>query len=137
MSWAQSLIKLSAYEVEVIQKRLAEAVERRAAAEMKRLMLAAEGEAEAMRAGDDVHSGWSYVGYAQGLRRRKADADAEIARLLAEEQGVRDALALAFESQKKYEHVAESARLLERRETARRETAAMDELGLRRAAARR
>lgn len=137
MSWAQSLIKLSAYEVEVIQKRLAEAVERRTAAEMKRLMLEAEGEAEAMRAGDDVHAGWSYVGYARGLRLRKADADAEIARLTAEEQGVRDALALAFESQKKYEHVAESARLLERRETARRETAAMDELGLRRAAARR
>jgi flagellar FliJ protein len=137
MSWAKSLIKLSAYEVEVIQKRLAEASDRRAAGEMKRLMLEAEGEAEAARAGDGVEAGWSYVRYAQALRLRKAAADAEIARLAAEEQGVRDGLALAFEAQKKYEHVAESARLQELKEAAKRETAAMDELGLRRAAGRR
>jgi flagellar FliJ protein len=42
-------------------------------------------------------------------------------------------LAEAFETQKKYEQVAESARLVELKETARRETAALDELGLRRA----
>ena len=62
--------------------------------------------------------------------------EAEIARLLAEEQGVRDALAIACEEQKKYEHVAETARLLQRKEAARRETAELDELGLRRATAR-
>jgi len=137
MKWAQSLIKLSSYEVETIQKRMADVAERRMAAEMKRLMLEAEGEAEAAGAGADPTSGWSYPAYVGGLRLRKAAAEAEIARLLAEEQGVRDALALAFETQKKYEHVAETARRLERKEADRRETSMLDELGLRRAAAGR
>ena len=44
------------------------------------------------------------------------------------------ALTLAFEEQKKYEQVAETIRLAQRKEAARRETAALDELGLRRAA---
>ncbi|MDP3595355.1 MAG: flagellar export protein FliJ, partial [Phenylobacterium sp.] len=35
MSWAQSLIKLSTYEVEVLQKRLGEIADRRMQAEMK------------------------------------------------------------------------------------------------------
>jgi len=52
-----------------------------------------------------------------------------------EEEGARDALALAFEEQKKYEQVAESMRLAQVKETAKRETAALDELGLRRVAA--
>jgi flagellar FliJ protein len=127
------LIKLSAYEVEVVQKRMAEVSGRRAAAEMRRLMLEAEGEAEAVQARDDPESGWSHAAYVKGLRHRKAEAEAEIARLLAEEQGVRDALAEAFETQKKYEHVAETARTLQRKEAGRRETAELDELGLRRA----
>jgi flagellar FliJ protein len=136
LSWADSLIKLSTYEVEVIQKRMAEVSDRRAAAEMKRLMLEAEGEAEADRARSDPEAAWSHAAYIGGLRLRKAAADAEIARLRLEEQGVRDALAEAFEAQKKYEHVAEAARLQQRKEAARRETAALDELGLRRASGR-
>ena len=134
MSWAHSLIRLSTYEVETLQKRLAEAVGRREAAEMKRLMLDAEGEAEARRANEDVEAGWSHAAFIEGLRARKAAADADIARLALEEQGARDALAEAFEAQKKYEHVAEAARLLAKREAAKRETVAMDELGVRRAA---
>ena len=139
MSWTQSLIKISSYEVDTIQKRLAEAAGRRAAAEMKRLMLEAEGESEMNRPDPEGETGWGHIDYlafAQGLRRRKADADAEIARLLAEEQGVRDALSIAFEAQKKYEHVAETARVLEAKEANRRETADLDEMGLRRAAGR-
>jgi flagellar FliJ protein len=136
VSWADSLIKLSTYEVEVIQKRMAEVADRRSAAEMKRLMLEAEGEAEAARARDDPESGWSHAAYERGLRLRKADAEAQIALLAAEEQGVRDALTEAFETQKKYEHVAETARVLQRKEAGRREAAEMDELGLRRAAGR-
>lgn len=136
MSWAESLIKLSTYEVEVIQKRMAEIASRRAAAEMKRVMLEAEGEAEADRARADPEAAWSHGAYVDGLRLRKAAAEAEIVRLLVEEQGVRDALAEAFEAQKKYEHVAEAARLAQRKEAARREGAALDELGLRRAGGR-
>jgi flagellar FliJ protein len=134
MSWAQSLIKLSTYEVEVLQKRLAEIAERRMGAEMKLALLEAEGEAEAMRAREDAEAGWYQVGFWEGLRARKAMVQVDIDRIALEEAGARDALALAFEEQKKYEQVAENIRLAQRKEAARLETAALDELGLRRAA---
>lgn len=136
MSWADSLIKLSTYEVEVIQKRMAEVQERRAAVEAKRAQLDAEGEAEAQWARNDPEAAWSHAGYAQGLRARKSVLDAEIARIALEEQGVRDALNQAFETQKKYEHVAEAAKLQQRKAADRLEAAAFDELGLRRASIR-
>jgi flagellar protein FliJ len=134
MSWANSLIKISTYEVELLQKRLSEIADRRIQAEMKLVLLEAEGEAEALRARENVESGWYQIGYAEGLRIRKAAAQLEIDRILAEESGARDALSQAFEEQKKYEQVAENIRLLQVREAARLETAAMDEMGLRRAA---
>ena len=133
MSWAQSLIKLSTYEVEVLQKRLAEIAERRMGAEMKLALLEAEGEAEALRAREDAEAGWYQVGFWEGLRARKAVMQSQIDTIALEEAGARDALALAFEEQKKYEQVAENIRLAQRKEAARRETAALDELGLRRA----
>lgn len=137
MSWAQSLIKLSTYEVEVLQKRLGEIADRRMQVEMKLVLLEAEGEAEAERARHDVEHGWYQLGFLEGLRARRAIILADIARIQIEEAGARDALALAFEEQKKYEHVAESIRLARAKEVARQETAAMDEMGLRRAAAGR
>jgi len=136
VTWAKSLIKISTYEVETLQKRMAEAVDRRAAAEVKLALLEAEGLAEAQAAKDAEH-GWYQIGFLDGLRLRKAATQADIDRLLLEEAGVRDALAEAFEAQKKYERVVETARQAQVKETARRETAALDELGLRRAAAGR
>lgn len=136
MSWSESLIKLATFEVENRQQRLAEIARRLAAAEMKLAILEAEGEAEATRAKDDAQAGWYLLGYAEGLRIRKAAAQAEIGMIAAEERGARDALAEAFEEQKKYEHVAEGMRLAAVRETNRRETAELDEAGLR-AVARR
>lgn len=136
MSWAQSLIKLSTYEVEILQKRLGEIADRRVQAEMKLAFLEAEGEAEAERARQDAEAGWYQLGFWEGLRARKAIAQAEIERISMEEAGARDALALAFEEQKKYEQVADGIRLAQRREALRQETAALDELGLRRVAAR-
>lgn len=134
MSWADSLIKLSGYEVETLQKRLNEIVERRTQAEMKLVLLDAEGEAEAAHARYDAEAGWYQLGYLDGLKVRKANAQLEIDRILMEEAGARDALAQAFEEQKKYEQVAENIRLAKVKEQARQEAAAFDELGLRRAA---
>ncbi len=136
MSWAKSLIKLSTYEVELLQKRLGEITDRRLQAEMKLAMLEAEGEAEAMRSRQDAEAGWYQAGFWEGLRARKAIAQAQIDSIALEEAGARDALASAFEEQKKYEQVAEGIRLAQLKEVARRETAALDELGLRRVAAR-
>jgi flagellar FliJ protein len=136
MSWADSLIKLSGYEVETLQKRLSEIVERRMQAEMKIVLIEAEAEAEAAHARYDAEAGWYQVGFLDGVRVRKAQAQLEVDRIALEETGARDALAQAFEDQKKYEHVAENMRLARGKEIARQETAALDELGLRRAGGR-
>ena len=129
-SWSKSLIKLATYEVETRQLQLAEIVGRLAEAEMRLALLCAEGEAEAMRARQDAEAGWYHIGYADGLRLRKAALQAQIAAIAAEERGARDALAQAFEEQKKYEQVAENARVAQAKETRRRESAELDEVGM-------
>lgn len=134
MSWSKSLIKLATYEVETLQKRLAEVRDRKTAAELKLAVLEAEGQAELARTDDDPMAGLYRSAFLAALHDRKTQARAEIDAVAIEEQGARDALALAFEEQKKYEQVAESARLLELKAQAKRETAALDELGLRKAA---
>jgi flagellar FliJ protein len=134
MSWSKSLIKLATYEVEVLQKRLSEIVDRRAAAEARLMGLETEGIMEAAFAADDARAGLYRVGYLEGLKMRKAACQTQIDLILVEERGARDALAEAFESQKKYEQVAESARILELKAQGRREAAQLDELGLRKVA---
>lgn len=137
MKWADQLIKLSNFELELLQARLAQAVEQRTRAELKLAVLVAGGEAEIAIARTDPEAARGLAAYTQGLKQRKAAVQREIELAAAEEAGARDALSEAFETLKKYERVAESARLAELREAARRETAAFDEIGLRRAAGRR
>jgi len=132
--WADSLIRISNHEVETLQKRLSEVVERRQAAEMKVASLDAEAEAEAMQAQGDVEAGWYMIGFRQGSRIRRDQALLEIDQTLIEEAGARDALAQAFENLKKYEHVAEAAKVAKAKLAGKLETAALDELGLRRVA---
>lgn len=134
MSWTTSLIKLSTYEVEVLQKRLGEIQDRKQDAELRLTMLDAEAEAEAHHAKVDAEAGWYRAGWLQGLRGRKDRIVAEIAAIASEEAGARDALAHAFEEQKKYEQVAENHRLVQVKKASRLEAAAFDELGLRRVA---
>ena len=69
--------------------------------------------------------------YMIGVRQRRARLQDEITQIGHEESGARDALAEAFEAMKKYEQVAEMARIAEAKEAGRRETAELDELGLR------
>lgn len=133
--WADSLIRISNHEVETLQKRLADIVERRQATEMKVAMLDAESEAEALQAQGDIEASWYMIGFRQGAKIRRQQALLEIDEALIEEAGARDALAMAFENLKKYEHVAEAARLARIKLAGKLETAALDELGLRRAAA--
>ena len=133
MSWAQSLIRLSTFEVEELQKRVREVEDRRAGARLRLVALDREAEEESLRAAVDAQAGWYMVGYKEGLKLRRSKVLSELLALDLEAQGARDALARAFESQKKYEHVAEAARLQLVRDTARREGAALDELALRRA----
>lgn len=137
MRWADQLIKLSNFELELLQTRLAQAVERRTQEELKLAVLVAGGEAEIAIARTDPEAARSLPAYTAGLKLRKAAAQRAIDLALAEEQGAREALGEAFEKLKRYEHVAEAARTAEARESARRETAVLDEMGLRRAAGRR
>jgi len=133
-AWAQSLIRISNYEVETLQKRLAEIAERRGGAEMKLAVLDAEAEGERVRARSDAEAGMMLGAYLSGWKTRRAAAEGALSEIEAEEAGARDALTGAFEELKKFEHVAETTRLNRLVELARRETAAFDEMGLRRRA---
>ena len=134
-AWAQSLIRISSYEVETLQKRLAEITARRASAEMRIAVLEAEAEIEQVRAREDAEAGMLLQAYLNGWKLRKSAAEADVLVIDAEEQGARDALTGAFEELKKFEHVAEITRLNAIAAAAKRETAAFDELGLRRRSA--
>ena len=131
MSWRQSLIRISKHEVETLQKRLGEIVERRLAAELRLTVLEAEAESELAESRRDAELGWSWPGFLAGVKLRRAHIAQQIETIRLEESGARDALGEAFESLKKFEHVAELARLANVKETARRETVMLDELGLR------
>jgi flagellar protein FliJ len=134
VSWAESLIKLSTYEAEVLQKRLAEIVDRRVAVEMRLMMLEAEGEAEIAFSAQEAAAGIYRAGFFEGLKVRKARIQSEIDVILIEETGAREALAEAFETQKKYEHIAQNLKIEARKVQGRLDSAALDELGLRRKA---
>ena len=133
-AWAQSLIRISNYEVETLQKRLAEITERRANAEIRLAVLDAEAQNERDRARMDAEAGMMLGAYLNGWKSRKAAAEGDLSVLDAEEAGARDALTGAFEELKKFEHVAETTRLNQLVAIAKRETAAFDELGLRKRA---
>lgn len=138
MSWAQSLIRISTYEVETLQKRLAEIADRQAAAQTRIACLDAEAELEAAAANDagELYAMLAHVSYAKAWKARREQATVELALIEREAEGARDALNAAFEEQKKYEHVAEMACVAGVKDANRREAAALDELGLRRAAGR-
>jgi flagellar export protein FliJ len=133
-AWAQSLIRISSYEVETLQKRLAEITARRASAEMRVAVLDAEVEIERERARSDAEARLLLDAYVSGWKVRRGAAEADVAQIDAEEAGARDALTGAFEELKKFEHVAETTRLNALVAAAKRETARFDELGLRRRA---
>jgi len=133
-AWAQSLIRISNYEVETLQKRLAEITARRASAEMRLAVLDAEVEVEQERARQDADAAMLLQAYLNGWKLRKSAAQNDVAEIDAEEVGARDALTGAFEELKKFEHVAETTRLAAMIAAGKRETAAFDEMGLRRRA---
>ena len=133
-TWAQSLIRISNYEVETLQKRLAEINDRKAKTEMRLAMLEAEAEGEQDRARQDVDAAMMLRAYLNGWKQKKAAVQADVAAIEAEEEGARDALTSAFEELKKFEHVAETTRLNALLAAGKRETAAFDEMGLRRRA---
>lgn len=132
--WAHSLIRISSYEVETLQKRLAEITARRVSAEMRLTVLDAEAELERERARVDHEAGMMLIAYLKGWNLRREEAEGELAIIDREEEGARDALAAAFEELKKFEHVAETTRLAALAAAQKREAAAMDEVAARRRA---
>lgn len=133
MKWAASLIRIADHEIEALRKRVAEIADRRIACEMVLASLEREEAAETAHARGDAEAGWYLIGFREGLKQRRAKAMAELTAVLCEEQGARDALIRAYEDLKKVEHVAERARVVTARAAAARETAALDEIALRRA----
>ena len=136
MTWRRSLVRLADHQVEEIRKRLKAILDRRSQAEVALVGLHEEAEAESRHAETDAEAGWMKTDYLKGWRARRDAKTAEIAALRAEEAGAREALAEAFETLKKYEQVAESARAASVKAEAQRETVMLDELGARRASTR-
>jgi flagellar FliJ protein len=130
--WTGSLIRIAEHEIESLRRRMAEIVDRRVACEQFLLRLAEEAVSETIHACSDAESGWYLIGFRQGWQLRKDKALADLAAVQMEELGARDALSIAFEDLKKVEHVAETARVADAKEAARRDGAALDELGRRR-----
>ncbi|MBI1405498.1 MAG: flagellar export protein FliJ [Caulobacter sp.] len=131
-----SLIRISNFQVEDLQKRLSAIVDARTEIELKMAVLEAEAEMELANARGDAEAGWYLVGFREGVKQRRKALQDQIDSLAAQEEGARDALSEAFEALKKYEMVSDGAANAARKEAARRETAALDELGLRRVASR-
>ena len=132
--WAQSLIRISNYEVETLQKRLAEISTRRATAEMRLAVLDAEREMETENARACASAASLLEAYLGGWKIRKGVAQSDLHTVEQEELGARDALMGAFEELKKFEHVAEATRLNQLVAAQRRDSAVMDEQAIRRAA---
>jgi flagellar FliJ protein len=133
MSWIQSLIRIAELEVETLQKRLKEIADRRDAILKTLELMQQEANAEATQARKSPEAGWYMANFREGMKQRRAKLSGDLRGIAQEEQGARDALAQAFEEQKKYEKLAENARLAAAKTAAQRETAELDELALRRA----
>ena len=133
MGWAGSLTRIANYEVETLQKRVVEIAGRKLDAELRMTLLNAEAESEAENARSDREAAMFHPTFVKGWRVRRDQLQAKITAIAVEETGARDALTRAFEELKKYEHVVDMAAVVARREESRREAAAMDEMGLRRA----
>ncbi|WP_339913309.1 flagellar FliJ family protein [uncultured Brevundimonas sp.] len=131
-AWAHSLIRISNYEVETLQKRLAEITARRVSAEMRIAVLDAEAQLEREQSRTDADAAILLQAYLNGWKMRREAAEADVHTLDIEEEGARDALTGAFEELKKFEHVAETTRLNAIAAVNKRETAVLDEMGLRR-----
>ena len=131
MSWALSLIKLSSYEAEILQKRLADIAQRRDAVQTVLQALDMEEALESAHAHGDAEAGWYLIGFREGLAARRTKAVADLKSLAAEEQGCRDALQESFEAKKKYEQVAEAETRARSKVVAARDAQAMDAAALR------
>src|SRR5690242_14028443 len=98
MKWAASLIRISNYEVEMLQKRLADVVARRGALEMRLAALDAEEKSEQLHADANAESRIYLIGFKKGVAIRREKLQAERAETLLEEEGARDSLSEAFEA---------------------------------------
>jgi len=131
MSWAHSLIRVREFEIETLRKRLGAIMESKTKAEVAIAVLDAEAEAETIHARQNAEAGWYLVGFREGWKLRRARAVAALKAVQMEEQGARDALAEAFTELKKVEMVAEAQALAAAKLIAKRESAALDEIALR------
>ena len=132
--WANSLVRISNHEVETLQKRLADIVGRRMGVE--RLIAALDDELAFELANKQPfeEAGFYLAGFREGATTRRNRFQAQLIEIAQEEAGARDALTEAFETLKKYEHVVEAAKAAAAKEELKRETATLDELGLRKLA---
>jgi hypothetical protein len=132
MSWTRSLLKIRAFEVDLLKKRLGEAVTARAEAEAETARLDAELARESSHALAQPSVAHAFAAFRRAWVVRKADALAVVRTRLIEEQGCRDALSEAYAELKKVETVAAGHARAALLEEARLENGRLDEMALRR-----
>ena len=113
MGWRQSLIRISNFKVEELQKRLKEIEDRREAALLVLDALDLEAEEEKLRARSDPSVAWCHPDYVKAWKIRRAKTEADVVAISAEADGARAALSEAFEELKKFEHAETLAKATE------------------------
>ena len=78
MSWSDSLIRIATYEVDELQKRLKDILDRRDAVELTLDSLDLEAEEEKLRARVDPASAWCHPQYVKAWKLRRAHAEAAV-----------------------------------------------------------
>jgi hypothetical protein len=136
MSWTASLIKIRAFEVDLLKKRVGEAVRAHTAAEAAAEALDLELAAEASHALADPSVSHAFAAFRRAWIPRKADAMALVRTRAMEEQGCRDALAEAYAELKKVETIAAGHAVVAAAKEVRIENGRLDEIALRRHVAR-
>jgi flagellar FliJ protein len=81
LKWAGSLTRIANYEVETLQKRLGEVVERRLDAELRITLMDAEAEAEMENANADPMSAMYHPQFLKGWRVRRQQLDERMAQI--------------------------------------------------------
>jgi len=134
LSWTDSLIRVREFEIDTLKKRLAAVMANRTRIEVALAVLDAEMESETAHARKSADAAWSFAAFRTGWTRRRAAAQAELKVAELEEAGCRDALSEAYAELKKVESVAEAHARTAALALAKQETAAFDEIALRRKA---
>ena len=134
MKSRETLIRLKKFQVDEKRRRVTQIEGMIADFQRMSVDLEREIQTEQERAGINDPSHFAYPTYAKAAIQRRENLTRSADELRIQLEDAKNLLSEAFEELKKFEHVAETTRLNRVIAAGKRETAAFDELGLRRRA---